>query len=155
MSFWESIKQEFTDRAEKKKEDADLIHRLRLEAEVERRRIFELEFKKNALEVAKSKAKEEAAESSGLKKMRSMNRLRNLEKVEGQPQNMFEKLGEFTRRNVARREENMKRTAEMRAIAGEGKAKSTESPTFRKPFEGKQLVPVTNRKAFGSSTWKM
>ena len=135
MSFLDGIKKELTERARKRKADQETLHQLRLQAEAERQRVFAEQFKKDSFEVAISKAKKEAAEKSGLQKLRATNRLRNLQKQEGQPGNAFEKLREYTQRNLAKREENLKRTAEMRGIAGvKQEGKGVNSPTYRKPF---------------------
>ena len=135
MSFLDGIKKELAERARKKKEDQETLHQLRLQAEAERQRVFAEQFKKDSFEVAIAKAKKEAAEKSGLQKLRATNRLRNLQKQEGQPGNAFERLREYTQRNLAKREENLERTAEMRGIAGvKQERKGVNSPTYRKPF---------------------
>ncbi len=73
-NFKEGIQSHF----DKKKEERQMMDKLRKEAEMQQRILFEEEFKKNALLVAKAKAKKQAASLSGLQKLRAMNRARNL-----------------------------------------------------------------------------
>ena len=103
MSFWDKLKADWEEKAENRKEEEQLIRRLKIEAEVEKRRVFEEEFRKNTFEIAKIKAKREAAEKSGLQKLRALNRVRNLEKLEKNPMGYLGKLSDFTQRNIARK----------------------------------------------------
>ena len=116
MGIFDSIKASINETLQRKKEDKEFIRRLDLQAKVEERKIFEEEYKRNALEVAKAKAKKDAAKLSGLQKMRAVNRVRNLERGE-QRGGFFEKLAEFSQKNIARREANMERTRLMREQA--------------------------------------
>ncbi len=113
-NIFEGIKEKFRESAEKKKLEKEDLERMQREVDFQRRQIFQEEFKKNALEVAKAKAKKEAAELSGLQKYRAMNRLRKLNEQGSSPDNFFTKFAEYTQKNVARREENLKRTKEMK-----------------------------------------
>lgn len=118
MNFFDSVKKSFKNHFDKKAEDREFIERLRFEANVKQKMIFEEEFKKNAFEVAKARAYKEAAEKSGLQKLRATNRARNLANNSNQdPGSFFAKLQEYTHKTKARREENLKRTAEMRKEA--------------------------------------
>ncbi len=147
MNFFESIKgklgQGIKNHFDKKKEQQEFMERLNFEAEVQRKQIFEEEFKKNALEVAKAKAKKDAASLSGLQKLRAENRYRNLNKQQDTG-TFFEKMRDYTQKNLARREDNLKRTEMMREKAEQIKQERT----------GK-IPQVQQRKPFGStSTWK-
>jgi hypothetical protein len=133
MTFFQEIKESFTRRSEKRKEEQEIIDRIKLETEVQRKQILEEELRKNSLEVAKAKAKRDAAELSGLQKLRAENRLRNLENPKTQT-GIFGKLSEYTQRNIARREENLKRTEEMKNKVKEG----VQTPQ-RKPFSPTRL----------------
>ena len=134
MSFFDWIKDGVSNHFEKKKQDQELVDRIRKETAIQERQIFEEQMRKDALEVAKAKAKREAAELSGLKKMRAENRLRNLNNPQSR-EGFLGKMREYTQRNIARREENLRRTAEIKASL----------PT------GNQQVPVASQKPFSPS----
>lgn len=129
-SIFENIKEKFKESAERKRLEKEELEHMQREVDFQRKQVFQEEFKKNALEVAKAKAKKEAAEKSGLQKFRAMNRARNLEKSGQSPDNFFTKFSEYTQRNLAKREENLKRTEEMRNEA----KKMREEGTIKKPF---------------------
>ncbi|KKN09619.1 hypothetical protein LCGC14_1044740 [marine sediment metagenome] len=134
MGFFDFIKEGVSNHFEKRKQDQELVDRIRKETAVQERQIFEEQMRKDALEVAKAKAKKEAAELSGLKKMRAENRLRNLNNPQSR-EGFLGKMREYTQRNIARREENLRRTAEIKASL----------PT------GNQQVPVAGQKPFSTS----
>ncbi len=118
MGFFDTIKNSFQSHLDKKKEQRDFEDRLRFEAKVQEKQIFEQQFKKDALEVSRSRAMKEAAEKSGLQKLRAVNRARRLtESGDTNQGTMFSKLSEMTQRNIAKREQNLKRTQEMRDTA--------------------------------------
>ncbi len=112
----DSIQERFRESSAKKKEEQEFVRRLQLQANVEKQRVFREEYLKNAKEVAIAQAKKEAAEKSGLQKLRAENRTRRLQDTESDD-TLFGKLRDYTRKNMARREANLKRTEEMRAIA--------------------------------------
>ncbi len=117
MSLFDSIKNGFQQHFDKKKEDQEFINRLELEAKAQKKLIFEEEYKRATLEVARAQAKKEAAQKSGLQKLRAVNRVRNLNRQEeGGGLSFFEKLGAHTRKNLANREQNLKKTDEMRMV---------------------------------------
>ncbi len=118
MGFLDSIKNSFQSHLDKKQEQKEFEERLRFEASIQEKQIFEQEFKKNALEVARSRAMKDAAEKSGLQKLRATNRARRLtESGDTNQGTMFSKLSAMTQRNMANREQNLKRTKEMRDTA--------------------------------------
>ncbi len=132
-----NLKQKFQESQQRKELEKAELARMQREVDFQKKQIFEDQFKKDALEVAKAQAKKEAAELSGLKKMRAQNRLRNLNKTGlDNPANMFSKLAAYTQKNIARREENLKRTQDMRdagkKMVGE---KGVIVPGIRKPFQ--------------------
>ena len=137
MSFWDNLKSDWAEKAENKKEEEKIVRRLKIEAEVEKRRVFEEEFRKNTFEIARGKAKREAAEKSGLQKLRALNRARNLTQSGSDPGSVFSKFSTYTQRNLAKREENLKTTEAMRNEAkkmrGENMLKKHQ-PESRKPF---------------------
>ena len=114
MGFWDNLKEEWAERARKRKEEGEMVRRLEIEAEVEKRRVFEEEFRKNIFKIVTGKAKKEAAEKSGLQKLRAMNRVRNLEKLEKNPSGFLGKLSEYTQRNIAKKEERLQRTTDLK-----------------------------------------
>lgn len=116
-NFVNSIQQKIQEKQQKRKEEQEFMRRLQLQAEVERKIAFEEEFKKNARLVAIAKAKKEAAEKSGIQKLRAMERVNRLKQGSSEPGSFFDKLSAYTQRNLAKREENLKRTAEARDVA--------------------------------------
>ncbi len=134
MGFFDFIKEGMDNHFQKKKEDQELVDRIRKETAIQERQIFEKQMRKDALEVAIGKAKREAAELSGLKKMRAENRLRNLNNPQSR-EGFLGKMREYTQRNIARRDENLRRTAEIKASLP----------------AGNQQVPLGNRKPFSPS----
>lgn len=114
---FESIQQKIQERQQKKKEEQEFTRRLQLQAEVEGRIAFEEEYKKNAKIVAIAKAKRDAASKSGLQKMRAEDRARRLQESGSEPGSFFDKMATYTQKNLAKREENLKRTAEARDAA--------------------------------------
>ena len=133
MSIFDEIKESFSNRSQKRKEEKELVDKMRLEAEVIRKQTLEDEMRKNIKELAIGKAKKDAATLSGLQKHRAENRLRNLQNPQTQT-GIFSKLSEYTQRNIARREENLKRTEETR-----GRAKENIRSPSRKPFTPTRL----------------
>jgi hypothetical protein len=114
-TFTSGIKKHF----DKKKEQRELEERLRFEAEIQKRQIFQEEFRKNAFEVAKAQAFKEAAQKSGLAKLRAANRASRLNENNIEPGSFFDRLKSLTEKNKLRTTENMKRTAEMRKMGRE------------------------------------
>ncbi len=117
MGILDTIKSGIQDHFDKKKEEREMMERLQREARASQILLFEEQFKKNALEVAKAKAHQDAAKLSGLQKLRATNRASRLTETGGNPGSWFSKLSEHTQKNLAQREENLKRTKEMRETA--------------------------------------
>ena len=135
-----NLKEKFQQSQERKRLEKEEFARMQREVDFQKKQLFEDQFKKDALEVAKAQAKKDAARLSGLQKLRATNRLRNLNKADSQnPTNMFSKLSAYTQKNMAKREENLKRTEEMRETAKkireEKGLKNPETPGLRKPFQ--------------------
>lgn len=103
--------------SEKRRAEKEMLEGLQKEAEAQRRLHFQDEFRKASLEVARAQAKKEAAEKSGLQKLRATNRARRLHEVGAEEGSFFGKLADYTRKNRLRREENLKRTAILREEA--------------------------------------
>lgn len=146
MSLFDSITKVFRGGFDKRQEDREMFERLQREAELQQRQIFEEEFKKNALEVARIKAVREAAEKSGLQKLRQVNRARRLNESNIVPGSFFAKLSAYTQKNIAKREENLERTEMMRKAAEQLKIERSQEKVINKPEQ---------RRSFGNSTWKM
>lgn len=136
MGVFDSLKATLQGHFNKKKEDKEFEDRLRLEAAIQKRQLYEEQYRKDALEVAKAQAYKESAEATGLSKLRATNRSRRLRDNDVAPGSTFDKLREFTQKNKARTEANMKRTEEMRAAGKkiqEDRLNKVNSP-IRKPF---------------------
>ncbi len=134
-----NLKEKFQESQERKKQEKLDIERMQREVDFERKRIFEEEFKKNALEVARGQAKKDAASKSGLQKLRATNRLRRLNEPDAtNPGNFLSNFSAYTQRNLAKREENLKRTEAIRKeaknIIEEKKGGSLQTNQIRKPF---------------------
>lgn len=121
MEIWDSLKESLQRNSERKEREKQIINDARLEVEIEKQKIFQEAFKKNALEVAKGQAYKEAAEKSGLQKLRAVNRSRRLNENNITPGSIFERLSEYTKKNLANRQENLDRTKAMRNTALEMK----------------------------------
>lgn len=121
MGFFANVVQNLQERykesAERKKEEREFLRRLELQAQAEKQRIFKEEYAKNAREVAIVQAKREAAQKTGLQKLRAANRLRNLQSNDTQEDSFLGKLSAYTRNNLAKREQNLKKVAEQRELA--------------------------------------
>lgn len=137
MGVLDSFKATLQGHFDKKKEDREFEDRLRLEAAIQKKQFYEEQYKKDALEVAKAQAYKEAAENTGLSKLRAQNRSRRLNENNITPGSGFDKLRELTQKNKARTAANLKRTAETRAAGKqiqEDRLNRIKSP-IRKPFE--------------------
>ena len=135
MGVFDSVKKAFQNHLDKKKEEQEMMDRIRKEAQMQKRQIFEEEMRKNSSVVAIAQAKKDAAKKSGLQKLRAENRLRNLNRQQGSPApgSFFDRLREHTQKNLARRDENLKRTAEMKEVVKKIKEDKIKTP-LRKPF---------------------
>ena len=130
-----NIKDKVNEHFEKKKLEKEDFERMQREADFQQKQIFEEQFKKDALEVARAKAKKDAANLSGLQKLRAVNRARNLTQSGNDPGSIFSKFSEYTQRNLAKREENLKNTEAMRNEAKKMREEKTpHQPQVRKPF---------------------
>ncbi len=78
MGLLDSISNGLKGHFDKNKERREMMEGLQKEADLQRLSVFRDEFSKNAKEVAIAEAKKEAAELSGLRKLRATNRVRNL-----------------------------------------------------------------------------
>ena len=133
-NFLGNLKQKFQESQERKKQEKLEMERMQREVDFERQRVFQAEFKKNALEIAIGQAKKDAASKSGLQKLRSLNRLRRLNEPNAtDPANFFANFSAYTQRNLAKREENLKRTKVMRE-----EAKKIREEDMKKRMEQRQ-----------------
>lgn len=136
MGIFDSVKATFQEHFDNKKKDREFEHRMRLEAEVTRRQVFEQDYKQQVLEIAKRQAHEEAAKKSGMNKLRAQSREISLDQNNIQPGSFFDKLRDYTQRNKARMEANLKRTAKMRELG-----KSIQTDRIKpKPFGQKSYI---------------
>lgn len=133
MTFFDTVKQSISNHFDKRKEDREMMERLQKEADMQRRIVFEQEYKKSVLEVATAQAKKDAASKSGLQKLRAMNRVRNLEKSNPEDSgNFFQRLSVYTQKNIARREENLKKTEMLRSEAEKIKTENLQKKAFQR-----------------------
>ena len=136
-----NLKQKFEERQQRKEAEKADFARMQREVDFQKKQVFQEEFKKNALEIAIGQAKKDAAKKSGMQKLRAQNRLRNLQKNNMAPGSIFSRFSEYTQRNLARREENMKASEERM-----GEAKKMREERLQQNPENRQ----NPRKPFGS-----
>jgi len=146
MSIFDGLKSAVRGHFDKKKQDREFEERMRLEASIQRRQVFEEDYRKHTLEVAKAQAHKEAAQKSGIAKLRAHTRLRRLNEDSVEPGSAFEKLRDLTQRNKARTEANIKRTTETRAMALKMRQDKTQE---RESLRQERMAKVQERKAFG------
>lgn len=133
-----NIREKFQESQDRKKLEKEEMDRMQREVDFRAKQVFQEEFQKNALNIAIGKAKKDAAEKSGMKKLQAQNRLRRLQEPgANDPSNFFNKFSSYTQKNMARREENMKRTEEVRKEAKKMRDEKgvTQTPQIRKPFQ--------------------
>jgi len=143
-NFLGNLKEKFEKRQERKEEERLDFARMQREVDFEAKKVFQEEFIKNSKEVAISRAKKDAASKSGVQKMRAKNRLRNLQKNNVSPGSTFARFSQYTQRNLARREENMKASKERMEDAKKfreerlqgGSENPITKPPIRRPFGG-------------------
>lgn len=147
MSLVDSITRGFQKHFDKKNEEREMMEKMQHEVKLQKLQIFQEEFRRNALEVATAQAKKEAAEKSGLQKLRATNRFRNLKNNSNRPEpgSFFSNMGEYMQKNIARREENLSKTKELKKVAENLKEKRKNT------FTQKNNRPPP----FAKSTWKM
>jgi len=146
MNIFDSISNVIKNRFDKGREQREMMEGLQKEADAQRLMAFKDAFSENAKIVAIAQAKRDAAELSGLQKLRAANRSRNLSGEGPEPGTFFEKLSDFTKKNKARMQNNLEHTAKMRAIGQQEKGKSATSRTSKN--NGR-------REPFGKSNWKL
>lgn len=138
MGVLDSFKATIQEHFDKKKADREFEERMRLETAVRARQIYEEDYKKHTLYMAKAQAHKDAAEKSGIAKLRATSRARTLDEGNLPPGSFFDKLRDYTQKNKARMEVNLKRTAEMRKagkkIQEERLTGNRQSSLVRKPF---------------------
>ncbi len=153
MGFFDSIKEGISNHFESKKKEREVMENLRKDAARQQQIVFEEQFRINAKVVAIAKAKNDALKLSGLQKLRASNRVRRLTEPKESVGTWFDKLSEYTQKNIANRETNLKRTEAMQKDAKEMREERMDkvkkeregrlvkrkfgSPTTRKPFQSK------------------
>ena len=143
MGIFDSIKNSVQEHFDKKKQDRAFEERIRLETAVQKKQTYEEDYRKHSLEIAKAQAHREAAEKSGMAKLRAQSRSRRLNEDRIEPGSFFEKLRDLTQKNKARTEANLKRTAEMREMGKKIQAdRLNHKPLGNRPFVNK---PFGNR----------
>lgn len=125
-----------------------MMEKLQRDADAQRLMAFREAFSENAKIVAIAEAKKDAAELSGLRKLRATSRARDLSHGGPEPGTFFEKLSDFTKKNKARMRENLERTKEVRAVAEKQKKESMEKKIFNRESR-------RSGRPLEKSTWKM
>ncbi len=150
MEFLNNIADSIKGYFDKKTEEKEMFERLQKETEMQRRQIFIEEYKKNSLVVAKQAAKNDALHKSGLAKLRATNRMIQLDKQGQEPGTVFSKLADYTRKNIARRQENLDRTETMR-----GQAKLQQDSDRQEKLAHRNQMGQNKPNVFGKSSWRM
>lgn len=150
MGLFDSIKGAVSGHFDKKKEEQELFDNVQKEAQAIRMKTLEEEFRKNATEVAISTAKKDAAQKSGLQKLRALNRARNLTNPQEPKGSFFENLSEYTHKNIARREENLSKTEMLRKEAD----KMRKEKQAKQVSEREKRMANRNSTGFNKSSWK-
>ncbi len=112
MSFFDWISDKLKSGFQGRQEEQRITDSINREAHRERLIVFEEELRKRSFQAAHLKAKQDAMNASGLKKLQAINRVDRLENVDSRT--VMGKFAEYTRRNLARRDANIKRTKLLR-----------------------------------------
>lgn len=126
FKFLDRIKESLAGTMEKRKQEQEYIESLQVQARAEQKRIFEEEYKKKALEMAKARAIADAERLSGYRKFQALNKAINLEQ-NAQGPGGFSKLAEYTQKNLARTQQRLERTKIMREAARQEKERQQQS----------------------------
>lgn len=112
MSLLNKIRSVLNKRSEEKNRDIDLENEIKREEEA----IYKKEYRRQAIEAAKIKAKLDATRKVGLAKLRAVAKQESLESKK--PKTGFlGRLSEYTQANLQRREAMIQRTAKLRSAA--------------------------------------
>ena len=144
MSFWDSIKEGLKNHFDKNKAQEEQIAEITRLNKIEASNAFASEFTRTQKKVLIAKAKRDANVKSGNQRYQAANRLRNLEK-EDNPASVFDNFKQYTRSNLARREERLKETEAKRQLnqkmrlerVNKLQQNKIQSTTIRKPFSPK------------------
>ena len=117
MGIFQNLRDEVQDHFSKRKEERARFEAIQREVEFQKRQMFEERYKENALEVARASAIRAAEKKSGIAKLRAMNRADRLTEPGETSGTFWGKLSEYTQKNVARREDNIRRTEGLRDAA--------------------------------------
>lgn len=152
MGILDSFKNSIQNHFDKQKEEREMIERIQKEARAHKLIVMEEQFRTDSFKVAEATAKKEAATKSGFAKLRATNRARNLANPQNPPDSFFAKMQEYTQKNMANRERNLKRTEEMRKTAETIKE---ERATKIKREREERLAKSNSPRSIGQSSWKM
>jgi len=131
----EGIKSKSKEIYDKKAEEKLEEERLRKEMRTVEKIEFEKAFKESALKAARIKAQRDAANKTGLAKLRAMGRAKDLENPNRRGN--LSKLSEYMAKNIARREQNLEKTKMLKEEAEKqrmGNKISLPTQTHRQPF---------------------
>lgn len=149
MKLFDTIKGGIANHFDKLKRRREEVEQIQREADLEANEIFRQQFKKDSLEVAKKKAYIDSARLSGIQKLRATNRAMRLGENNQPPTSFLGKVSEYTRKNLAKREQNLERTRKMRE----------EAEKIRQQKQEERLVERQKRMAttggFGQCSWKL
>ncbi len=134
------MKQGFSSIFEKRRLERERQESLQRQFAEEEKRAFDIAFKQQIKKVAMIKAQRDAAQLSGIAKLRAVNKVENLNNP--QPQlPALQKLRDLTERNIARREVNLERTKKLKEASDQMKQQKDMERQMkrglpRKPFGG-------------------
>ncbi len=135
MSFFDKLKEEFSEKSRRRKQDQEVIDKLKLEAEVERKIVFEKKMRVKLIKDAKDRALRDVEKKTGLQRFKAQNRVRNIEKLESNPGGRFSKLSEYTQRNLAKTQERREKNDQLQKALREEREKKIGvrgvQPTWR------------------------
>lgn len=140
MSFWskfsDSVNSKVQGYFDKRKEDREEEEKLRTEQRRLEKLEFEKAFKDSARKAARIKAQRDAASKTGLGRLRALNRADNLK---GDKPPMLSKLSEYMQKNLAKREENLRKSKMLQDEADKMKQERLRKPmASRESFNGKR-----------------
>jgi len=115
MSILDNFKQAIQRNFENRRQERLRQEQLQQQIRDEENKQFQVEFKKAIEERARIKAQREAAELTGLAKLRAINKIENKNPPSRMP--FMQKLGDMTKKNIAQREANLERTRRLREEA--------------------------------------
>lgn len=112
MSFLDNIGEAIKNQVERRRQERERIDSMRREMEAQRFLEREQQSKMTAADIAQNRILRDTSEKQGIQRLRAINRASiNPDLNEG---SFYNKLSDYTRKNIARREENIRKTQRLR-----------------------------------------